>query len=71
MPFFLGIYNSDIIESALGHQSANTTPGAVVSGRGETERAELAQDWAGLVDRFSWREHPCVSAQIRENTKDR
>jgi hypothetical protein len=71
MPFFLGIYNSDIIESAHDHQSANTSAGAVVSVCRETERAGLAQDWAGLVDLFSWRKQPCVSVQISENTKDR
>ena len=63
MSFFLGIYDSDTIDSAFGRQSKNMFRGAEIRTTGAEQRSQLRQDWADLVDKFSWRVQPSAPGQ--------
>lgn len=58
MGFFIGIYDPDTINACFGQhcEGANYQTGHHSSG--SFQRIQLKQDWADLVDWFSWRKQP-------------
>ena len=45
-------FDDDVIEAALAHQEENKTRGAYNRARYWSQRVQLLQDWADLIDQF-------------------
>ena len=59
MSFFLGICDLDTINSALAHQQEDNTQSQTIENTGaKPDSTRLKQDWAILVNQFSWQKAP-------------
>ena len=64
MGFFLGIFDSDTIEAALGRQGSSADRHIGKVSPNSTNGLHLRQDWAKMVDAFSWRVRPHVTREV-------
>ena len=58
MGLFLGIYDPDIIEAALGHSDKTARHSVETRRAQKDQRFYLSEHWANLIDQFTWRQQP-------------
>jgi len=58
MAIFLSSYDPDIIEAALGHPTKHAIYRDHKRLSDCDQCVQLIEDWADLVDHFSWRQRP-------------
>lgn len=55
---FSGIFDPSIIEAALERPGNDITPSTRINVLNLESRVQLVNDWASIVDSFSWRQQP-------------